>query len=174
MRPDEAGAVAELWRAYMAEAHGAPGDMTAEVFLRDGQGECFHTMVARAPDRAPVAVAAWWMTYDVHHGVRGGEVPDMYVTPRARGLGVAVQVIAAVAREVRGLGGVFLRGPATAANAKRLIDSGHLNGAFPLVHVYWSEAILDALATNAEADARSLVRRVTAAARASPPPALGQ
>src|SRR5271167_2070842 len=84
---------------------------------------------------APTAAAGWCMTYDAHHGVQGGEIADMFVAPPQRALGVAAQVIAAVAAAVRQRGGVFLRGPATPENAQRLARRGYLSGAFPLVNV---------------------------------------
>ena len=167
LQPEQVEAVAGLWRAYMTELYGERGHMSAEVFRRDGLGEAFSTLVASGDDGLPVGVAAWWMTYDVHHGVRGGEIPDLYVSPAARGRGLAAQLIAAAAREVRARGGVFLRAPATPENARRLARSGRLNGAFPLVQVYWADALFATLADQAGADARTLVRQL-AAAKPSP------
>jgi GNAT superfamily N-acetyltransferase len=169
MRPHEVEAVAVLWRAYMVEVFGEPGRMTAEVFGRDGLGERFNTMVARGADGAPSAAAVWWITYDSHHGVQGGEIADLFVTPRCRALGVAIQVIAAVAAEVRARGGVFLRGAATAQNAARLTRRGYLSAASPLVHVYWGLGLFEALADNAGANARTLARGLAAAASARSP-----
>jgi GNAT superfamily N-acetyltransferase len=163
MQPHEAEAVAELWRAYMVELFGETGHMTPDVFRCDGLGACFNTMVARDGDGSPGAVAVWWMTYDAHHGVQGGEIADMFVAPPQRPLGVGVQVIAAVAAEVRERGGVFLRGPATPDNAQRLARRGHLSGAVPLVQVYWGDDLFAALADNAGADVRVLARRLAAA-----------
>jgi GNAT superfamily N-acetyltransferase len=168
MERQEAEAVAALWRDYLSATFGAPGRMTPEVFLRDGMGHAFETMVARDGAGAPVAAAAWWMTYDAHHGVRGGEIPDMFVAPSHRKLGVAIQVISAVARSVRDRGGVFLRAPARLENAQRLTGRARVDGAFPVVHVYWGKALLGALADNAGADARTLARCL-AAVRAAPP-----
>jgi GNAT superfamily N-acetyltransferase len=121
-------------------------------------------MVARDRGGAPTAAAVWWMTYDAHHGVQGGEIADMFVAPAHRALGIAAQVIAAVAAAVRERGGVFLRGPATAENAQRLARRGYLSEAFPLVNVYWGPGLFDTLADNAGADARTLARRLAAAA----------
>jgi GNAT superfamily N-acetyltransferase len=163
MQASEAGAVADLWRAYMTEQYGVAGDMTAEVFLRGGLGARFNTVLARDPGGAPVAVAAWWPTYDLHHAVSGGEIPDMFVARPHRGSGVAVQLIAAVAREVRAGGGIFLRGPATPENAQRLTRTGRLNGAFPLVNVYWAAELFNALADDADAGIRTLARSLAAA-----------
>jgi len=163
MQPHEAEAVAALWRVYMVELFGEPGHMTPAVFRRDGMGARFNTMLARDRGGAPTGAAVWWMSYDAHHGVQGGEIADMFVAPTHRALGVAVQVIAAVAAEVRGRGGVFLRGPATPENAQRLAQRGYLSGAFPLVNVYWGLGLFDTLADNAGADARTLARRLAAA-----------
>jgi len=162
----DAQAVADLWRRYMLETYGEVGHMTPESFVRDGLGDGFHTMVAKDVDGSPVAVAVWWMTYDAHHGARGGEIPDMFAAPACRKLGVAVQLVAAIARAVRDRGGVFLRGPATPGNANRLAVRGHLSGAFPVINVYWAHGLFDALADNAGATARTLTRRVAAAGRA--------
>ena len=109
----------------MVELFGEPGHMTPEVFRRDGLGVRFNTMVARGLDAATGA-AVWWMTYDAHHGVHGGEIADMFVAPTHRAQGVAAQLISAVAAAVRERGGVFLRGPATAQNAQRLARRGYL------------------------------------------------
>lgn len=164
MERRDANAVADLWRQYMLETYGEAGHMTPETFVLDGLGDGFNTMVARDADRAPVAVAVWWMTYDAHHGARGGEIPDLFAVPACRKLGVAVQVIAAIARAVRDRGGVFLRGPATPENANRLAARGHLNGAFPVINVYWAHGLFEALADNADASVRTLTRRIAAAA----------
>jgi GNAT superfamily N-acetyltransferase len=168
LQQQEVEAVAALWRAYMVELFGQPGHMTAEVFRRDGLGARFNTMVARDLNGAPTAAAVWWMTYDAHHGVQGGEIADMFVARPHRALGVAVQVIAAVAAAVRERGGVFLRGPATPENAQRLARRGYMSSAFPLVNVYWGLGLFDTLADNAGADARTLARCLAAAASAQP------
>jgi GNAT superfamily N-acetyltransferase len=164
MERQDARRIADLWRRYMLETYAEHGHMTAETFLRDGLGEAFHTMVAKDVEGSPVAAAVWWMTYDAHHGARGGEIPDRFAAPSCRRLGVAVQVIAAIAREVRDRGGVFLRGPATPENAHRLAARSHLDGAFPVIHVYWANGVFDVLADNADASARTLARRLTASA----------
>ena len=65
-------------------------------------------------------------------------------------------------------GGVFLRGPATPQNAQRLARRGYLSGAFPLVNVYWGLGLFDTLADNGGADARTLARRLAAAADGAP------
>ncbi len=57
MTRNEVGAVADLWRQYMTETFGAAGPMTADVFLRDGLGGAFSTMVARSAAGAPIAAA---------------------------------------------------------------------------------------------------------------------
>ena len=165
MEASDVRAVAALWQAYMTELFGVSGDMTADVFLREGLGQSFHTMVATAPNRGLVGAAEWWMTYDVHHAARGGQIPDMFVAPAHRGAGVAVLIIAAIAREVRAAGGVFLGGPATPQNAERLVRSGRLSGTAALVHVYWGDGLFKALADNAGADAKTLARSIAASKR---------
>lgn len=167
MQPHEVAAVAALWRDYMLELYGQPGAMTPEAFRRDGLGARFDTMLARDGGGAPTAAAVWSMTYDAHHGVAGGQIADMFVSPACRSTGVAVQVVAAVAHAVRGRGGVFLCAPATPQNAERLIGRGHVSAAAPLVNVYWGPGLFDALADNSGADARTLARRLRVAAAAT-------
>jgi GNAT superfamily N-acetyltransferase len=156
LAPTDAPAVARLLAAYLSETFGATDSpLDAVTLLREGRGASFRTMVARKGDEA-VGFAAWRLDYDLHHALRGGEVPDLYVVRTVRGRAVAAQLIAAIARQVREDGGVFLRAAATMENARRLTRSDRLDGAFPLTHVYWAGRRFAALAEHAGARPRAL------------------
>src|SRR6266702_2176259 len=97
-QPPDAGAVAALFSAYMHEVYGVSSAMTAELLLRDGQGLRFSLVVAVESHDEPVGFAAWRETYDLHHAVSGGEIPDLFVAPAHRGRALSIRLVAAVAR----------------------------------------------------------------------------
>jgi GNAT superfamily N-acetyltransferase len=93
--PHDADAAAALFADYMQETFACPNALTPDVLLRDGQGLRFHLMLAVGPDDRPVGFAAWRMTYDLHHAVAGGEIPDLFVARPMRGRALGVRLIAA-------------------------------------------------------------------------------
>ncbi len=110
--PEDAPQLADLLRRYMREAYsrdwsGSEVSLTADSFLTT-----VHTALAAAEDGTLAGFVAWTDAYDLHHCVSGGEVLDMFVTPAARGHGVAVQLLLTAARAVREGGGSFLKGSA--------------------------------------------------------------
>src|SRR5271155_1433520 len=108
-RPD-VPAVASLLTDYMRETFARPWSGSSEALLRDGLGAEMHVLLAVRD--APVGFAAFTRAYDLHHCLPGGVILDLYVAPAHRGLGVALALIAAVARRVRGAGGAFVTGQA--------------------------------------------------------------
>jgi GNAT superfamily N-acetyltransferase len=110
--PDDAPVAGGMIDAYMRELFGKPWSGTpARLALDLASG---HLAIALAGD---TGFLAWAPAYDLHHCVRGGEVADLYVTPAARGRGLAAQLVAFVCAELARGGGVFLRGAAVAGAA---------------------------------------------------------
>jgi len=159
----DADAVAALFADYMTELFAQPNAMTADILLRDGQGRRFHLMLAVDRDDRPVGFAAWRMTYDLHHAVAGGEIPDMFVARRCRGRALAVRLVAAVARAVRQEGGLYVRGEALQEDLVRLRLVRRLSVGFPAESVYVSGRAFRVLADLADADIRTLVARLPSA-----------
>jgi GNAT superfamily N-acetyltransferase len=59
-----------------------------------------------------IGFVAWDGVYDLHWAVRGAQVADLYVAPEARGLGVALELLATLCSVVAADGGAFIRGGA--------------------------------------------------------------
>jgi GNAT superfamily N-acetyltransferase len=148
----DADAVAALFTDYMAEIFAQPNALTPGVLLRDGQGRRFHLMLAVDAHDRPVGFAAWRMTYDLHHAVAGGEIPDLFVARPLRGRALGVRLIAAVARAVRREGGLYLKGEALQDDLARLRLVRRLAVGFPAESVYVSGRAFRELADLADAD----------------------
>jgi len=88
---------------------------TVNGLLQDGFGARFRALIAALPDQT-VGFLAWETSYDLHHCLSGGHVLDLYVTPRHRARGIAVQLIARAAGIIHNEGGAFIKGGA--------VDSG--------------------------------------------------
>ena len=142
--PDDAGKVAALFAAYMAEALGGASVMTPERLVA-GCGRHFELTVAAEGD-AIVAFAAWRETYDLHHGVSGGEVIDFFVAPSHRGLGVAVQLVAGVAAAVKGRGGAFLYSLVLPDDPARLKLARRWGVGFAGEHTYLAHEVFERMA----------------------------
>ena len=81
-----------LFESYMRETYGAPWNGSAERLHADALGQRCTTCVAVAPDESLVGFLAWVPSYDLHHCVTGAEALDLYVVPRWRGRGIALQL----------------------------------------------------------------------------------
>jgi GNAT superfamily N-acetyltransferase len=91
-----------------------------------GFGHEFEMMVAEASNQDVIAFAAWVSSYDLHHCMKGGEVIDLYVFPSHRGQGVAMLLIARIAKEIQEHGGTYLKGQALDnPAAQRLYQGAH-------------------------------------------------
>src|SRR5262245_13968973 len=167
--PRDAETVAALFDAYMDELFRQPNALTPDVLLRDGQGRHFRLMLAADGGDRPVGFAAWRMTYDLHHAVAGGEIPDMFVARVFRGRALAVRLIAAVARAVRAAGGLYVKGEALQDDLARLRLVRRLAVGFPAESVYVSGRAFRVLADLADADTRTLVARLPTAAMSREP-----
>jgi GNAT superfamily N-acetyltransferase len=159
-QPRDAEALATLFVAYMDELFRRPSAMTADILLRDGQG-C-HFSVLLAVDRAdrPVGFAAWRWDYDLHHPMRGGDIPDLFVARPYRGRALAIRLVAAVARAVREQGGTFIKGEVLADDLKRVRQ--RMTIGFPGESVYVSGRAFRELADLADADLKTLVAKLPA------------
>jgi hypothetical protein len=161
-RPPDAGAVAALFSAYMRGVYGVASAMTAEVLLRDGQGLRFSMVVVVGSNDEPVGFAAWRVTYDLHHAVSGGEIPDLFVAPTHRGRALSIRLVAAVARAILARGG--LKGEVLLDDPRRLRLLRRVTVGFPGESVYVSGRAFRRLAEMNSADRKTLVRGL-------PPPA---
>ena len=100
------------------------------------------------------------MTYDLHHAVAGGEIPDLFVAPPFRGRALAVRLIAAVARAVPAKGGLYVKGEALQDDLARLRLVRRIAVGFPAESVYVSGRAFRVLAELADADVRTRVARL--------------
>ena len=96
-RRDDLGA--EFQRGTGARDEVLAGRTSQRILLAETRGDA-------------IGFVAWDPVYDMHWASRGAQVADLYVAPRARGLGVALELIAGVCGAVAATGGVFLRGGA--------------------------------------------------------------
>lgn len=101
----------ELMDDYMMELFQKHTSLTPDACLRDGFGRCFNTVVAERDGRL-IGFGVWQGAYDIHWGIKGGNVMDLYVEKPHRGSGIALQIVAAIAHEVQRDGGIFFSGMA--------------------------------------------------------------
>lgn len=101
----------ELMDAYMVELFNKHTTLDRDACARDGFGRCFNTVVAERDQRL-IGFGVWQSSYDIHWGLKGGNLMDLYVEPPYRGSGIALQLVVAIAHEVQRSGGVFLSGMA--------------------------------------------------------------
>ena len=167
--PPDADAVAALFTAYMKEIFTMPSALSPDVLLRDGQGRHFRLMLAVDRDDRPVGFAAWRMTYDLHHAVAGGEVPDLFVARPFHGRALAIRLVAAVARAVRAEGALHVKGEALQDDLARLRLVRRLAVGFPAESVYVSGRAFRELVDLADADTKTLVARLPTAAMSREP-----
>ena len=111
--PADAEAVNRLSREFVeylrALGDPAPGEVTAEAFVRDGFGEraAFSGLIAEVEGRA-VGYLLHHPGYDVDRGGRVVHVIDLYVSEEARRRGAGRALMDAAADVCRGMGGVAL------------------------------------------------------------------
>ena len=104
--------LSELLEMYMQETFRQPWRGSPEAIERDGFGVEFETIVAETSKGELIGFAAWALSYDLHHCIRGGEIIDMFVNAEYRGRGVAAALLAAVAAAVHRKEGKYLKGQA--------------------------------------------------------------
>ena len=159
--PQDAASVSALFGAYMQELFGAQNVMTPER-LTAGCGRHFELMVA-AEGAQPVGFAAWREAYDLHHAISGGEVVDFFVAASLRGRGVAVQLVAAVARAVRSRGGAFLYSLVLPDDPARLKLARRWGVGFAGEHTYLAQGVFERMADwGGAGDLRGAIRDLLA------------
>ena len=110
--------LAALIAACLAESYpGHPGTAAATLVrdvIEPAPPPAAQPRVALAVDarRTARGYIAWDATYDLHWGTGGAHISDLYVAPAARGLGVALTLVAGCCAMVRAAGGAYLRGEA--------------------------------------------------------------
>jgi GNAT superfamily N-acetyltransferase len=140
----DAPLVSALVAAYMAELFGGANVMTPERLIA-GCGRYFELTVAE--DTAEVVgFAAWRETYDLHNDVLGGEIADFFVTPSRRGRGVAVQLVAGAAGEIKRRGGMFLCSLVLQDDPARVKLARRWGVGFAGEHTYLAEAVFHRMA----------------------------
>ena len=106
---DDVQGIAALMRAYVLETyHHAWGGRVSDL-LKDGFGVHFGALLASL-EAQPVGILAWEKSYDLHHCLTGGHILDLYVAPRHRLRGVAVQLILKASRIIHADGGAYIKG----------------------------------------------------------------
>lgn len=156
--PRDANAVAALFSAYMRETYAVTSAMSPDVLLRDGQGLRFSMFVAVDANDEPVGFAAWRDAYDLHHGVAGGEIPDMFVARPHRGRALSVRLAAAVAQAIRSRGGMYLKSQVLTDDVRRLRLLRRVTVGFPGESVYVSGRAFRQLSELSDANPKTLVR----------------
>jgi GNAT superfamily N-acetyltransferase len=109
--PGDVHTVATLLRAYMLETYNEEWRGSVTGLLHDGFGAHFRALIAMLADQA-VGFLAWERSYDLHHCLTGGHVLDLYVIPRHRARGIAVQLLARAAGIIHSEDGAFIKGGA--------------------------------------------------------------
>ena len=113
----DAERLAALLAEYLREGYPGHVGATPAELRRDVLGDHPsdpHRQRVLLADRPAGAIGfvAWDPVYDMHWAAAGAQVADLYVAPAARGLGVALALVAHCCAEVRAAGGSFLRGGA--------------------------------------------------------------
>src|SRR5262245_9096913 len=71
------------------------GEPVARIFVAERRGEV-------------IGMGQWSPTFDMFWSMRGGKAEWLYVKPAARGLGIAMAIIAAICDDVRRAGGEYV------------------------------------------------------------------
>jgi GNAT superfamily N-acetyltransferase len=109
---DKTKSLANTIRAYCKEILDIESTISPEAIEQDGFGKHFQIVVAENSKEQIVGFAAWERSYDLHWGVHGGNILDMYVMKEFRGFGIAHKMLTFVCEQIYNEGGVFLKGEA--------------------------------------------------------------
>jgi GNAT superfamily N-acetyltransferase len=111
--PGDAPVLERLIRDYLHESYPGHLGTPAETLRRDVLPGATTQRILLA-ERADLVTGflAWDGVYDLHWAARGAQVADLYVVLAARGLGLALELLAGLCGVVANEGGVFLRGGA--------------------------------------------------------------
>lgn len=109
----DAAVLEHLIRDYLDESYSGHRGTTAATLRQEvlAGRTSQRVLLAERTGRA-TGFVAWDPIYDLHWSARGGQIADLYVDPTARGLGIALELLAAVCGVVWSERGVFVRGGA--------------------------------------------------------------
>ena len=111
--PTDAVALERMIREYLHESYaGHLGTPAATLQHEVLVGTTTQRVLVAERPAGLTGFVAWDGVYDLHWAVRGAQVADLYVAPEARGLGVALELLAALCSVVAREGGAFIRGGA--------------------------------------------------------------
>jgi GNAT superfamily N-acetyltransferase len=157
--PSDAALLEQLIRDYLRESYaghlGTPAAILRDEVLARRTTQC--VLLAEGASSA-TGFVAWDRVYDLHWAARGAQIADLYVIPAARGLGIALELVAQVCATVASEGGVFVRGgaydrPSTRAFYTRIAIVDPITG-----ETHLSARAFRHLATLAGQPARSIAR----------------
>ena len=102
-----------LIRAYLDESYPGHLGTSAATLRRDVLSgvSTQRVLLAARSDRLSGFIA-WDAVYDLHWAARGAQIADLYVVPPARGLGIALELLATLCGISAAEGAVFVRGGA--------------------------------------------------------------
>jgi GNAT superfamily N-acetyltransferase len=104
-----------LREGYPGHIGSTPDELRRDVFT----GTRLHHVLLAESNAQLVGFLAWDAVHDMHWAMSGGQVADLYVTPRVRGHGIALALVARACADVQATGGGFLRGGAYDREATR-------------------------------------------------------
>jgi len=111
--PGDAVALEHLIREYLHESYSGHLGTPAATLRREVlAGATTQRVLLAERSNGMAGFVAWDAVYDLHWAARGAQIADLYVVPAARGLGIALELLAALCGIVADEGGVFVRGGA--------------------------------------------------------------
>jgi GNAT superfamily N-acetyltransferase len=103
--------VIQLFRQYTMELYNIKTTLTEDKIQRDGFGNKFDMAIAEyITNKKIVGLVAWQDSYDLHWGVTGGIIIDLYVDPNHRGKAIAPLLLSFNAKRIKEKGGNYLSG----------------------------------------------------------------
>ena len=111
--PDDAAVLERLIRDCLRESYPGHLGTSADVLRNEvlSRRTSQRVLLAERSGQA-CAFVAWDPVYDLHWASRGAQVADLYVERHVRGLGIALELVAALCASVANNGRVFIRGGA--------------------------------------------------------------
>jgi GNAT superfamily N-acetyltransferase len=111
--PADAVTLERLIRAYLRESYaGHLGTPAATLEHEVLAGATTQRVLLAERASGVTGFVAWDGVYDLHWALSGAQIADLYVVPAARGLGVALELLASLCSIVATEGGAFIRGGA--------------------------------------------------------------